>query len=358
MDLRGASAESVAALTDQLKASVSGSVTAAATAADSLFSVAQTLRDEPALRRFATDASVPVEARQGLVGEVFGGKLDPSALDVVSDAVSRRWTHARDLADGIQRLSEVAAVLSAGDQGGQLSDELFAVGQAVAASPELRDALSEPGRSDADKSALLEQLLGGKLDQAALDIVSDAVSRRWTHARDLADGIQRLSEVAAVLSAGEQGGQLSDELFAVGQTVAANPELRDALSEPGRNDDDKSELLERLLGGKALAATVSLAKQALSGTYGTFTAALSSYRRLAADVHGRSVATVRVASALPDAQVERLTAALAAQYGRPVHANVVIDPAVIGGIRVEIGDDVIDGTIASRLDEAGRKLAG
>jgi len=270
MDLRGASAESVAALTDQLKTAVSGSVTAAATAADSLFAVAQTLRDEPALRRFATDASVPAEAKQGLVAEVFGGKLDQSALDVVTSAVARRWTHAGDLADGIQRLSEVAAVLSAGEQGGQLSDELFAVGQAVAGSPELRDALSDPGRSDDDKSALLEQLLGGK----------------------------------------------------------------------------------------ALTATVSLAKQALSGTYGTFTAALSSYRRLASDVHGRSVATVRVATALPDAQVERLTAALAAQYGRPVHANVVVDPAVIGGIRVEIGDDVIDGTIASRLDEAGRKLAG
>lgn len=270
MDLRGASAESVAALTEQLKTAVSGSVTAAATAADSLFSVAQTLRAEPALRRFATDASVPAEAKQGLVAQLFAGKLDEPALAVVSDAVARRWTRAGDLADGVQRLSEIAAVLSAGENGGKLSDELFAVGQAVAASPELRDALSDQARTDADKSALLE----------------------------------------------------------------------------------------RLLGGKAQPATVALAKQALSGTYGTVTAALSTYRRLASDVHGRSVATVRVATALPDAQVERLTAALAAQYGRPVHANVVVDPAVIGGVRVDIGDDVIDGTIASRLDEAGRKLAG
>ena len=270
MDLRGASAESVAALTDQLKASVSGSVPAAATAADSLFSVAQTLRDEPALRRFATDASVATEAKQGLIGEVFGSKLDEHALALVTSAVAHRWTHAGDLANGIQRLSEIAAVLSAGEQGGKLSDELFAVGQTVAASPELRDALSDPARTEADKSALLEQLLGGK----------------------------------------------------------AQP------------------------------ATVALAKQGLSDTYGTFTSALSTYRRLAADVHGRSVATVRVARALPDAQVVRLTAALAKQYGRPVHANVVVDAAVLGGIRVEIGDDVIDGTIASRLDEAGRKLAG
>jgi F-type H+-transporting ATPase subunit delta len=46
------------------------------------------------------------------------------------------------------------------------------------------------------------------------------------------------------------------------------------------------------------------------------------------------------------------------QYGRPVHLNIVVDPDVIGGIRVEIGDDVIDGTVSSRLDDARRKIAG
>lgn len=270
MDLRGASAESVAALTDQLETSVSGSVAAAATAADSLYSVAQTLRAEPALRRFVTDGSIPAEAKTGLVGEVFGGKLDP----------------------------------------------------------------------------------------AALEIVTAAVSRRWTHAGDLADGVERLAEVAAVLSAGAEGGKLSDELFALGRIVSDNRDLRDALADPTRDVEDKSTLLERLLGGKALPATLTLAKQALGGTYGTITGALASYRRLAADVHGESVATVRVARPLSGEHARRLDAALAEQYGRPVHANIVIDPAVIGGIRVEIGDDIIDGTIVTRLDEAGRRLAG
>jgi F-type H+-transporting ATPase subunit delta len=270
MDLRGASAGSVAALTEQLKTAVSGSVSAAATAADSLYSVSQTLRTEPALRRFATDGSVPTEAKVGLVREVFGGKLDQIGLDLVLAAVGRRWTRSGDLADGVERLSEVAAVLSAGADGGTLSDELFALGRIVGDSPALRDALSDPGRTTADKAGLLEQLLGGR----------------------------------------------------------------------------------------ALPATLTLAKQALSHTYGTATSALSAYRKLAADVHGESVATVRVARQLSEDQTRRLTAALAKQYRRPVHAKVVVDDAVVGGIRVDIGDDVIDGTIASRLDEAGRKLAG
>ena len=53
-----------------------------------------------------------------------------------------------------------------------------------------------------------------------------------------------------------------------------------------------------------------------------------------------------------------MSGVLARQYDRPVHLNVVVDPEVIGGIRVEIGDDVIDGTVSSRLDEARRRLAG
>ena len=87
-------------------------------------------------------------------------------------------------------------------------------------------------------------------------------------------------------------------------------------------------------------------------------AALEDYERTAAQVQGESVATVHVARALADADQQRLASALAAQYGRPVHLNIVIDPQVLGGLRVEIGDDVIDGTVVSRLDDARRKIAG
>ncbi len=41
-----------------------------------------------------------------------------------------------------------------------------------------------------------------------------------------------------------------------------------------------------------------------------------------------------------------------------MHLNLVVDPTIIGGMRVEIGDDVIDGTVSSKLDEARRRLAG
>ena len=67
------------------------------------------------------------------------------------------------------------------------------------------------------------------------------------------------------------------------------------------------------------------------------------------------MATVRVARPLAAADEQRLTDVLSRQYDTTVHLNVVVDPDVLGGIRVEIGDEVIDGTIASRLDDARRR---
>jgi F-type H+-transporting ATPase subunit delta len=192
----------------------------------------------------------------------------------------------------------------------------------------------------------------------SLDVVGAAFGRRWTAARDLADTLEHLGEVAVVRSAGEDSGRLADELFLVSRTVNDSAELRDALSDPARSADDKQTLVRSLLDGKALPATVALVEQALEGTYRTVGVALANYQEVAADVHGERVATVRVAHPLSDADRQRLTDALSRQYDRAVHLNVVVDPEVIGGIRVEIGNHVIDGTVASRLDDARRRLAG
>ncbi|MDO9454586.1 F0F1 ATP synthase subunit delta [Nocardioides sp.] len=269
MDLRGASAEALAALTAELDSHL-GSGDATARLADELFTVATTLRAEGALRRFATDGSIPAEAKQGLVGEVFGGKVGEGTLAVLTSAVARRWTATRDLADSLEHLSVVALVKAAGDDSGRLADELFAWAQAVKDNPELRDALSDPARSVGDKSALISGLLEGK----------------------------------------------------------------------------------------TLPSTVTLAEQALSGSYRTVTSALASYQRTVAQVHGEGVATVHVARELTDAETRRLSDVLSSQYGRAVHLNLIVDPTLLGGIRVEIGDDVIDGTVVSKLDDARRRIAG
>jgi F-type H+-transporting ATPase subunit delta len=78
----------------------------------------------------------------------------------------------------------------------------------------------------------------------------------------------------------------------------------------------------------------------------------------AAEQRGRSVAEVRVARPLDDDQAARLEVALTRLRGRPIRLNVAVDPDVVGGIAVRIGSEVIDGTVATRIEQARRALVG
>ena len=82
------------------------------------------------------------------------------------------------------------------------------------------------------------------------------------------------------------------------------------------------------------------------------------HQHFAAHRREQLIAVVRVATELSAAQRQRLLAALTAAYGQGIHLNVVHDPAVVGGVSVQIGDELIDGTAASRLADVRRRLAG
>jgi F-type H+-transporting ATPase subunit delta len=79
---------------------------------------------------------------------------------------------------------------------------------------------------------------------------------------------------------------------------------------------------------------------------------------LVADQRGRTVATVVSAVPLSPAQSERLAAVLSKRYGTDVSINTVVDPSVVGGVRVQIADDVIDASVSSRLADLRQRLAG
>ncbi|HEX4471872.1 MAG TPA: F0F1 ATP synthase subunit delta [Nocardioides sp.] len=239
-----------------------------------------------------------------------------------------------------------------------LGDELFTVSQLFRSEAGLRRFATDGSLPVEAKQGMVAQVFGGRVGDATRDLLTEAVSRRWTRARDLADVLERLSEIAVVRSAGAKAGQVTDELFALSGIIDGNPRLRSALSDPARSVDDKVALLDSLLDGKALPATVTLAQQSLAGTYGTMTGALATYRQVAAETQGEAVATVRVARPMSAADQTRLAEVLGRQYATTVHLNVVVDQDVLGGVRVEIGDEVIDGTIASRLDDARRRLVG
>jgi F-type H+-transporting ATPase subunit delta len=262
-------------------------------------------------------------------------------------------------AESLRELTaELDEALRAGSDAERVASELYDVASLLRAEASLRRFLTDASLSPAAKQGFAQQMLEGKVDDVTRTLVTSASAHRWTATRDLPDALERLSEITVVKSVGGDADRLADELFSFGQTVAANPDLRDALSNPARSTADKAALLDSLLSGKALPATVALAKQSLGGTYRTINLALAAYREVAAQSKDEAVATVRVVQPLSDADRDRLAKALSQQYGREVHLNEIVDSGVLGGMRVEIGDDVIDGTVSSRLDDARRKLVG
>ena len=262
------------------------------------------------------------------------------------------------LAEAKERLT---AVLADGADPGQLGDELFAVTGLLDVEAGLRRVLSDPTRDARAKAGLARTLLEGKIAPATLGLVSALVGEPWAEPGDLPDATEQLG-VLAIDEVASRAGQLDDvedELFRFGRVVNAEPDLRFALSSPFIPADRKRRLLDSLLADKVTAPTLRLVTQAaVQGRGRSLDASLDEYSRLTAERRERLVAEVHVATPLTAQQRRRLAAALAASYGRDVHLNVVLDPQVVGGVSVRIGDEIIDGSLASRLAELRRRLAG
>jgi F-type H+-transporting ATPase subunit delta len=240
----------------------------------------------------------------------------------------------------------------------QLGRELFGVVGVLRGDAALRRALTDNSVEGDSKAGLANAVFGSAVSDRAAKLVAEAASRRWTFSGDLATVLEQLAVITTVRSAGAKAKNVGDQLFAVRRMVDNEPDLRSALADPARTSADRSQLLAGLLAGKVEQATETLVTEAVARGRGSVDAALDEYLELSAEALEETVVTVHTARELSATDQQRLAEALSTQYDTTVQLHVVLDPGLIGGLKVEIGDDVIDGTVSSRLDDARRKVAG
>ena len=256
------------------------------------------------------------------------------------------------------RSSELDRVLDAQEQSPELAAELFAVADLLGGQAQLRNAMADPTVADDRRSEFANQVFGSRVGTPAAAVVAAAVGLRWGSSSGLVAAIDRQG-VRALLGHAQAAGTLDtveDELFRFGRTVLADQALRRALHDRSAPVALRQQLVSDLLASRANDDTVSLARRAVSAAKLSFDTAIQRYLTLAAAARARAIATVTVARPLSQEQKERLQKALERQLGRQVNLQVVVDPSVVGGARVQVGDEVIEGTVAGRLAAAEKQL--
>ena len=242
-----------------------------------------------------------------------------------------------------------------------LADELFAVARLLEAQPSLRRSLADPSGRPDDRAGLARALFGSKLSATSVDLVETVVRQRWSHPIDLVDAMTTLATEAALDAADGRGelDDVEDELFRFGRIVGGDRELGRILGDRSASVEGTSVLIDRLVSGKVSPVTELLLRSTFTGRRaGSAEVAIEHLSEAASRRRGQSVARVTTAVELTDAQERRLTDVLTRIYGRQIGLQVTVDPDVLGGLIVQVGDEVIDGSVAHRLEAARRRLAG
>jgi len=247
-----------------------------------------------------------------------------------------------------------------GDAASALSTDLFAVVNALGQNVALRRAITDPSRHADEKESLLKDLFASRISDKALAIAASAVTKRWSAPSDLLIAMEQVAiqaEAGAANSRGELD-KLEDAIFTFGRVLVTNQDLRNALNGNPDAVAEKKALVDQVLQG-ATTSTRALVGQVVNGLWGrSIEGALSDIAHATAEHRNLVVAHVQSAIELTADQKAKLATALSKQVGQAVRVNVETNPKVVGGVSIRFRDELIDGTVISRMAEASQALAG
>jgi F-type H+-transporting ATPase subunit delta len=230
----------------------------------------------------------------------------------------------------------------------------------LAAQPRLRRLLADPATSADARTNLVGALLDNKVGAGAVDLVKAAVELRWSSPWDLLDAIEWAGDDVLLAAAERENAidSVEDELFRFERILDNESNLTTLLDEQSATPERRRQLLESVVGQKVHPITLALLQHAVASQRKTSVLlAIDELIESAAKRRERSVARVVSPINLSDEQQQRLAAALTHLYGRRIDVRYAIDPTLLGGLIVHVGDEVIDGSLAARFAQARTAFA-
>ncbi|MGH3900418.1 MAG: F0F1 ATP synthase subunit delta [Pseudonocardiaceae bacterium] len=237
----------------------------------------------------------------------------------------------------------------------RVGDDLGAVAAVLGEQPAIRRHLADSAAPQQIRRKMVQALFGEKVSRITLRTLGDVVASRWSRPLDLVDGIEELATQALLILAERDKSldDVEDELFRFGRILAAQPRLATLLGDEGAPAARRLELLSTVLADRTRPVTRRLLEQAVRAPrrrpLGEIVDVLVDR---AAGRRQRSVAHVSAAGPLSQQQEQRLIDVLNRIYRRPISLKVDLDPELLGGLVIRVGDEVIDGSVAARLDKA------
>ena len=242
----------------------------------------------------------------------------------------------------------------------RIGNELFTITKVLDDSIQLERALTDPSRPVADKVAVLNELLGATAHPMTMEIMTDLVSRRWSRARDIANAVEDFGVDAMMYYADATDAtlQVSIELSELHSALLNLPVVRAKLYDYQATSEARVKLFREVFSGKTLnKVTMRLAEHATCNLrrrryLETIQWLINKFSRHM----GESMVTVTTATPLKKEQIKRLVEVYSAKVGRQVHINSVVDPTVLGGMRIQVGDEVTDNTVVAQLQHLQRTV--
>jgi len=242
----------------------------------------------------------------------------------------------------------------------KFAEEIFAIGAAIGSSVQLRNILSDPSGEKKAKAGALQAVFGKAVSKEALEFATTLSGYRWSKGGDLVAAFTQLGvfTIAGIVAKGKKLEELEGELFAFNQALASDRELQSAFSSRQATLDAKLELIDTLTKKKVSDAAAILLRNAVINSKNVRLAVvLEGFIKQVSAYASRLVANVTVAAELSKSQLERLQASLTKTYGQDINLNVAIDPSILGGVKVQVAGEIIDGSVVARLNQAKMQLA-